>query len=128
MKGDPSSDLPQGPTVMCIGLSEEDFSALPAHVIEPGAPLAMAAIAGLDSVDFSRPDAPRSIITPLVGRGFDAVEIAQRLQSKGFRGRYIAITRARPDFALIRDDVARAAPGVSFSVVSLSGGPEFHTV
>lgn len=124
------SPLPKSvaPVILCVGIAEDAVSALPAHVVEPGAPRQIATASALEQIDFSQPDAPRAVVSPLVGDGFDAVEVAQGLQQAGFRGRYVAVTSGTPDLSLIRQDVARQAPNVSFSVVPLDGGPPLHSV
>jgi hypothetical protein len=61
--------------------------------------------------------APALVLSPLSGRGFDAVTIAQTLQAAAYRGVYYATTRALPDPALVRAEVTRVAPDLVFDLL-----------
>ncbi|EAR51008.1 hypothetical protein OG2516_03368 [Oceanicola granulosus HTCC2516] len=60
---------------------------------------------------------PDIIVSPLVGPGFDALEIARRLQECGFTGCYRAIADKLPHADLVRREVRAAAPDVEFDLV-----------
>jgi hypothetical protein len=62
---------------------------------------------------------PRLILSPLLARTFDCVDLAQRLGSLGYTGPYRAIDSGLPDPALIVREVRSLVPGLDFGVVSL---------
>lgn len=57
---------------------------------------------------------PDYVISPLVTRDFDAIELACALDLAGFSGRYRATTGALPDRALIRQEISACCPGLDF--------------
>ncbi|WP_439155886.1 hypothetical protein [Yoonia sp.] len=57
------------------------------------------------------------VVSPLVADGFDAVDVADRLVSLGFQGRYRVIAPSLPDAALIRDELQRMAPDLDFDLL-----------
>ena len=59
------------------------------------------------------------IVSPVFERTFDARDVAERLQDCGFEGRYLAVIDTLPHPAVIRDEVRRAAPKLSFDVLVL---------
>jgi hypothetical protein len=63
--------------------------------------------------------APRLILSPLLARTFDCVDLAQRLGTLGYRGPYRAIDTGLPDPALIVREVRSLVPGLDFGVVPL---------
>ncbi len=67
---------------------------------------------------------PERVVTPLVGDGFDALDVAERLSALGFRGRLEVLCPALPDRRLIRAEIAAACPGVELRFVTrVAGGP-----
>jgi hypothetical protein len=62
---------------------------------------------------------PRLVLSPLLARTFDCVDLAQRLGSLGYRGPYRAIDSGLPDPALIVREVRSLVPGLDFGVVPL---------
>lgn len=64
--------------------------------------------------------APRLVLSPLLARTFDCLDLAQRLGKLGFRGQYRAIDIGLPDPALIVREVRSLVPGLDFGVVPLT--------
>ncbi len=65
----------------------------------------------------------RAILSCLVTRAFDAIDLAAMLNATGFDGRYLAVTREAPDRALIRREVRSRAPSVDFDVFAVRYTP-----
>lgn len=63
--------------------------------------------------------APEMVLSPLMGEGFDAVELARRLWQLGFAGRYRALTTPLPDLDAVRAEVREAAPDLDFDLYVL---------
>lgn len=61
--------------------------------------------------------APDIILSPLVADEFDAVDIAAKLISYRFEGRYRAIADDVPDASLIRREVRQFAPDLDFDLL-----------
>ena len=66
--------------------------------------------------------APQIVLSPLLARGFDCIDLAQLLSSLGFRGQYRAITEALPDPEIIRREIRCLCPGIDFDVIQISKG------
>lgn len=62
---------------------------------------------------------PDMILSPLVGDGFDALEVARRLVELGFRGKYRALAGDVPNPDAVREEVREAAPDLDFDVFLL---------
>lgn len=60
---------------------------------------------------------PRLILSPLLARTFDCVDLAQRLGYLGYLGPYRAIDIGLPDPGLIVREVRSLVPGLDFAVV-----------
>ena len=65
---------------------------------------------------------PRLVVSPLLSRRFDCIDLAVRLVSLGFGGKYRVIDTSLPDPALIVREVRALAPGLDFAVTEF--GPE----
>ena len=64
--------------------------------------------------------APRLILSPLLARTFDCIDLAQRLGAFGYRGPYRAIDIGLPDPDLIVREVRSLVPGLDFEVMPLA--------
>lgn len=73
-------------------------------------------------------NAPDLLVSPLIGDGFDAVELARNLVQWGFAGRYIAVAERLPDGGLIRREVQKAAPRLDFTLILLDGPNRLRVV
>ncbi len=65
---------------------------------------------------------PQIVVSPLLARGFDCIDLAQVLSAIGFRGRYCAICDALPDPSIIRREIQALCPEIDFGVLVV--GPE----
>ncbi len=59
---------------------------------------------------------PEVVLSALIARDFDAIELARVLQIEGFAGRYRAVTPALPNIRGVVAEVRAAVPGIDFDV------------
>jgi len=57
------------------------------------------------------------VVSPLVGEDFDAMDVAHELQRAGYRGRYVVVTPALPNPAIIRNEIRQACPGLTIELI-----------
>lgn len=69
-------------------------------------------------------EAPDVVISALVDKTFDALDLARLLSDFGFQGCYRAVVEALPSPALILAEVAVIAPDLDFDVFQIVPGPE----
>ncbi|SEW09310.1 hypothetical protein SAMN04488515_1011 [Cognatiyoonia koreensis] len=69
---------------------------------------------------FIRKHNPTVILSTLVTREFDAVEIARKLGQMVYTGSYRVLTNNIPNVELIREEVSQIAPQLDFDIVDLS--------
>lgn len=62
---------------------------------------------------------PDLILSPLFGDGFDVIDVAQRLVTLRYRGRYRAISENMPDVVMIIKEVRTQAEGLDFDLLAL---------
>lgn len=63
------------------------------------------------------------VLSPLLGRGFDAMDVADRLSALGFAGRYRAVAACLPAPDTIIAEILAACPQLDFRIVMLTGYP-----
>ncbi|MGB0902824.1 hypothetical protein [Halocynthiibacter sp.] len=71
---------------------------------------------------------PGMVLSPLTSRGFDALDIAARLQTFRFKGAYRVLAPKLPDQAMIRNELAHLAPDVDCELIELNHTPELRLV
>lgn len=83
----------------------------------------VADISGLHWTDFAHCDAqilvrtqPDVVLSPLFSAQFDAIDLAEKLQDLGYRGRYRALAVGLPKPAIVRREIAAVAPDVDFDI------------
>lgn len=107
--------------ILLLGLNTIEAETLPSRLfgaLSPGC-------VRID-LDMLLPDLLRdamAILSPIVGPGFDVIEVAQRLRAANFRGRYIAYATEVAHEAMIRAEVQAAAPDLAFDIVTMGHGP-----
>jgi len=62
---------------------------------------------------------PDVVLSALIGRNFDAVELARVLADSGFDGRYRAVTERIPNRRSVVSEVRATAPEVDFDLFVL---------
>lgn len=65
---------------------------------------------------------PDLVLSALVGDDYDVVDLARRLVSVGFVGRYRALTSTLPNPRLVLNEVRAAAPLIDFDLFDLERG------
>ncbi|WP_308914999.1 hypothetical protein [Jannaschia sp. LMIT008] len=107
--------------ILLVGMYDRDARAVPSRLF--GA-LAQSTVE-VDFVDLTAPQMAdaMAVLSPLISYDFDAVELAGRLESSNFTGRYVAFALDVPNPDSIKAEVARVAPGVAFDIVSTGQGP-----
>jgi hypothetical protein len=61
--------------------------------------------------------APQLVLSPLLARGFDCIDLAEVLHAMGFKGRYRAIADILPNPEIIRREIGDLCPGLDFDVI-----------
>jgi hypothetical protein len=64
---------------------------------------------------------PEVVLSALIARDFDAIELARLLMLEGFAGRYRAVTTALPNIKCVVAEVRAAVPGIDFDVFVMDG-------
>jgi len=82
--------------------------------------LAFASFNGI-SIELLEIISPAIVLSPLLARGFDCIDLAQMLVSVGFRGQYRAIAENLPNPDIIRREIRILCPTLDFDVVLVSG-------
>jgi hypothetical protein len=63
---------------------------------------------------------PRLVLCPLLGAGFDALQVAERLERLGWTGRLRVLAPALPAPAMVEAELAARAPGLTVDLVCLA--------
>lgn len=71
---------------------------------------------------------PSMVLTPLTSQGFDALDIAERLQTFRFNGAFRVLAPKLPDPAMVTRELRYRAPDVDCEIVELSRAPELRLV
>ncbi|NRB00893.1 MAG: hypothetical protein HRU32_13940 [Rhodobacteraceae bacterium] len=70
---------------------------------------------------------PTVVVSPLLARGFDCIDLSQVLHGAAYKGRYRAMTRNIPNPSLIKSEILAMCPGLDFDVLPLEDCPPFRT-
>ncbi|MBK1634410.1 hypothetical protein [Rhodovulum adriaticum] len=109
-----SSTLTTHAIALLIGFDQEDR-------VELGMPFSVARCermpfallhAGLASAPWTD-----LVVSPLVGPGFDTMDLAYQLSLGGYRGRYMVVTPALPRPEIIRSEIAQLCPGLQVELI-----------
>lgn len=65
---------------------------------------------------------PDAVVAPLLGTGFDILDLGQRLEKLAFGGQLYALAGPIPDVAAIVRELRDHCPGLVFDVISLPAG------
>lgn len=84
-----------------------------------GADLATARAAELTAAILAlvRPDA---VFAPLMGPGYDILDLVRRLEQLGFAGHLVAVTAPLPDADAVAREVRSHCRGIAFDIVTVS--------
>ena len=61
--------------------------------------------------------APGVVLSPLLSRSFDCVEVAERLWETGYRGQFRALADRLPNPGIVRSEIKGLFPGLDFDIV-----------
>ena len=77
--------------------------------------------AGVDdlSTEFMALTGPSVVLSPLMMRGADVIEIATRLIDTGFAGCYRVVAMALPNPGIVRQEVNAVAPELDFDLIMI---------
>lgn len=65
---------------------------------------------------------PRVVLSPLLAREFDCIDLAQLLFALGFDGRYRVLSAEIPNPHIVKAEIRSQCPGLDFEILqSLSG-------
>ena len=85
------------------------------HLLRSSSDLAYADFADL-SLEFLRAIAPDVIVSPLMSRSFDCLDLAQVLHRSEFPGRYRIVTSAIKNPGVLLSEIAAQCPGLDTDV------------
>lgn len=60
-----------------------------------------------------------TVVSELASDAFDCLEVAERLEKGGFRGRFVIIARGLPRPELVRNEIAQQCPALDFDLIAL---------
>lgn len=107
--------------ILLVGLPDEDGRAVPPRLF--GALAQRTRGVCYDRLEPSQLRKAAAVLSPIVTRDFDAVDLAGRLRDAGFEGQYIVYATEVADEGIIRSEVAEIAPDLAFDVVAMGRGP-----
>lgn len=110
----PASESRQAATVLAVGDLQEWRRS--GRDIPTDSKLAFADFASVTE-DLFQVIAPTLVLSPLLARGFDCIDLAQVLHVIGFKGRYRAIAEVLPDPDIIRREIEVLCPGLDFDII-----------
>ncbi len=64
-------------------------------------------------------ETPDIVVSPLLAKSFDCIELAQLLSTLGFEGAYRAMTVQLPSPEIVVREIATLCPGLDFDVIEL---------
>lgn len=72
------------------------------------------------SYDLLQSFQPEVVLSPLVGKGFDAIDVAVRLTSLGYTGRLRATSPDLPNPKIVTKEISSICPDIDFDLLILS--------
>ena len=102
-------------TVLAVG---DSGSLVSAGSVTP--PSSAVTFASFDEVTpaFVRNIGPEMVVSALLSRSFDCIDLAQRLAEIGFTGRYLVLSDGIPDPKIIRREILSLYPDMDVEVAS----------
>jgi hypothetical protein len=62
---------------------------------------------------------PDIVVSPVMTRGFDCIDVAKLLTDLGYRGAYRSVTPGLPNPEIVRREVRALCPGIDFRIVTV---------
>ena len=106
------------PVILVLGLNHVDLIRLPSGTIPPNALVHFAPVSALDGEVLAELK-PSAIISGLVSRGSDAVELAGQLADLKYEGQYQVLTTALPRPAMVRAEISSVAPDIDVQLLEI---------
>ncbi len=117
MSTDPSTSGMNGidppERVLLVDLAE---SVVPA-MVRGASPVVVTRFVSLDAALLASV-LPAWVGCPLLGPGFDAIQVAQRLVSLGYAGRLVVISPALPDPKMVERELRTLSPGLRLDLMT----------
>ena len=85
--------------------------------LPPGGRIILASFSDL-SQDLVSRIRPKLVLSPLLARDFDCIDLAQMLHVLGFAGQYRVISENVPDPAIVKTEIKSMCPGLDFGILS----------
>lgn len=60
---------------------------------------------------------PTVILSPVLARNFDCIDLAQKLFAHGYTGRYRAVSDELPDPEMVEREIRHLCPGLDFGIL-----------
>lgn len=60
---------------------------------------------------------PTVILSPVLARSFDCIDLAQKLHDLGFTGRYRAVSDELPNPEMVEREIRHLCPGLDFGIL-----------
>lgn len=103
-------------SVLLVGLDDNGVQSLPTGVVPSGALLHFISSLSAVEPDILSDLRPQLVVTPLMGVGFDAHDLALRLTSLEFGGVLRVLAPPLPKPEMLRAELSHAAPGLTVDV------------
>ncbi|WP_224814913.1 hypothetical protein [Hasllibacter sp. MH4015] len=114
------------PDVLAVSCSDIGIDAMPRHILSPDARLRRARLGDVTAQTVTGPGAPDLILSPLLSRGFDAMDLLTTLRELRYGGRYLVVAPGLHHVGLIRWEMQSSAPDLNVDIVSLNGKSVLH--
>lgn len=114
-----SPDMGLEETILAVG--DVQRWKLAGHTGRPSAVLAFVAFHEVDA-ELLQTIRPSIVLSPLLSRQFDCIDLAQTLDTLGYRGKYRVIDENLPDPGVIAREVRALVPGLDFAIIRLDFG------
>ncbi|RLJ36134.1 hypothetical protein BCF46_3976 [Litoreibacter meonggei] len=104
------------PVILVLGLTHVDLIRLPSGTMPPNALVHFAPVGALDGEVLAELK-PSTIISGLVSRGSDAVELAERLADLKYEGQYQVLATALPRSDIVKSEISSVAPDIDVQLL-----------
>lgn len=99
-----------------VAVGDPDEWVRAGHHLPADSEIAFVAFSDIDAEMLMRL-APSVVLSPLLAKGFDCIDLAQSLVAAGFVGKYRAVTRRLPRPDLVVGEIRHFCPGLDFEIL-----------
>lgn len=107
------------PFVSVLAVGDTDEWLRRKRPVPPGGRIILTSFADLSRELLDRVK-PRLVLSPLLARDFDCIDLAQMLFTLGFAGQYRVVSSDLPDPRVVVAEIRGLCPGLDFGIVDLS--------